>query len=106
MLRSKLGSISYKIVDKTKGTTILVQLNDYLTPKQKRLASTKPDVIWQFAQKLKKDYAKQGMDISVFVNSRLSVNGRPFKPFIDPDQDLAAIKWQALKHSDWILPSE
>ncbi len=106
MLRSKLGSISYKIVDKNKGNTIPVQLDEYLTPKQKRLASTKPDVIWQFAQKLKKDYAKQGMQISVFVNSRLSVNGKPFKQFIDPEEDLAAIKWQALKHSDWILPSE
>jgi len=106
MLRSKLGSITYKIIDKKTGTTIPVQLNDYLTPKQKRLASTKPDVIWQFAQKLKKDYAKQGWDISVFVNSRLSVNGKPFKQFIDPDKDLAAIEWQALRHSDWILPSE
>jgi len=106
MLRSKLGSISYKIVDKNTGNPIPVQLNDYLTPKQKRLASTKPDVIWQFAQKLKMDYAKQGRPISVFVNSRLSINGKPFKPFIDPEVDLAAIEWQALKHSDWILPSE
>lgn len=106
MLRSKLGSIRYKVVDKKTGNIIPVSLDDYLTPKQKRSASTKPDVIWQFAQKLKKDFGKQGTHISVFVDSRLSVNGKPFKPFIDPDTDLAAQEWEAFNHSDWILPSE
>ena len=106
MLRSKAGIITYKVVNKETGVITKIKLDDYLTPKQKRIASTKPDVIWQFAQRLKHIYKENGLDISVFVDSRLSVNGKQYKPFIDPEVDLAKVKWDAFKHSDWILPSE
>ena len=106
MLRSKAGIINYKVVNKATGIATKVKLDDYLTPKQKRIASTKPDVIWQFAQKLKEIYKKNGIDISVFVDSKLSVNGKPYKQFINPKVDLAAIKWDAFKHNDWVLSAE
>jgi len=106
MLRSKSGLTTYKVVDKNTNETTIVKLNDYLSPKQKRIASTKPDIMWQFAQRLKKEYAKKGQDISVFVTSKLSVNGKSYKPFINSEIDLAAVKWDAFKHADWILPSE
>ena len=74
--------------------------------KQKRVARSKPDIMWQFAQQLKKEFEAQGQDISVFVNSKLSVNGKHYKPFIDYDVDLASVKWNTFKHSNWILPSK
>ena len=53
MLRSKSSITSYRIENKDSGKSFIVNLDDYLTAKQKRSASTKPDVIWQFAQRLK-----------------------------------------------------
>lgn len=106
MLRTKGGSTSYKVVDKATNEVIRINLNDYLTKKQQRGATTKPDFIWQFAQHLKKEYAKQGRDVQVFVNAYVSVNGRPYKQLVNPEIDLAALPWSHFKHSDWLLPSD
>ncbi len=37
---------------------IPIDLNKYLSKKQRNIVSTKPDVIWQFAQRLKKNIPK------------------------------------------------
>jgi len=105
MLRTKHGKATYKIVNKKDQSTEVIKLEDYLSKKQQRLASTKPDVIWQFAQHLKKVYAAKGQDISVFVDCKISVNGRRHKPFIAAHNDLAAINWNTFKHSSWLLAS-
>lgn len=106
MLRTKGGSTSYKVVDKATNEVIQINLNDYLTKKQQRGATTKPDFIWQFAQRLKKEYAKQGKDVQVFVSAYVSVNGRPYKQLVNPEIDLASVPWSHFKHSDWLLPSD
>lgn len=103
MLRSKGGFTIYNVVDKKTNVKTIINLEHYLTPKQQRLASAKPDVIWQFSQILKEDFAKKGQDVSVFVDSKISVNGRKYIPFINPEVDLAATKWSVFTHSDWIL---
>ena len=106
MLRSKSGIVTYRVVDKNTNDTTVINLDDYLTRKQQRPASTKPDVIWQFAQHLKKEYAKNGKDVSVFVDCNISLNGKPYKRLINPEIDLASVDWSAFKHSPWILPSK
>lgn len=105
MLRTKSAYAVYKIVDKASGKETIVKLNDYLTKKQQRGVATKPDFIWQFAQHLKQEYAEKGKDIQVFVSTYVSVNGKERKQFINPNIDIASVKWNAFKHSDWILPS-
>jgi len=105
MLRSRSGIISFKVINNDNGSIINVNLNDYLTKKQRGRVASYPDFIWQFAQRLKKKYSKDGADISVYVNSRVRVNGSKLKPFIDPEIDLAAEPWDHLKHHNWILPS-
>ena len=104
MLRTKSGSARYYIENKTTGKRTLVNLNDYLSKKQKRTASTKPDIIWQFSQRLKQDFKKRGEDIAVFVDCKVSINGKPYKTFINPKVDIASVKWSATKHSSWVLP--
>lgn len=104
MLRVKSGTISYKVVDKANGKTIPIQWDAYLTKKQKSSASTKPDVIWQFSQHLKELFMVKGKDVAVYVNCKVKVNGKPFKPLIDPNVDLASVKWNTFSHNDWILP--
>ncbi|MBP1840410.1 HTTM domain-containing protein [Formosa algae] len=106
MLRIKRGQATYTIKNHTKNTVEQVRLKDYLSHKQRGLASSKPDVIWQFSQHLKSVYAAKGDSISVYVNARVSVNGRPAKQLIKPDVDLANVEWSPWKHSDWILPSK
>lgn len=106
MLRSKSGYATYKVVNKKTNKTTIVNLDHYLSRKQKRMIATKPDVIWQFAQHLKHDYKTKGQDIAVYVNAKASVNGRPYKTLIDPKVDLANAKWNVFKHNDWILPSQ
>lgn len=106
MLRSKSGKAHYYVIDKLTNKKTAIDLNDYLTRKQKHQASTKPDVIWQFAQRLKKEYASKGQDVSVYVDCYVRVNGRPYKKLIDPETDLANTEWNPFKHSSWILPSK
>jgi len=106
MLRAKSGTVNYRVVDKATNTRIPIRLDDYLTIKQKRIAATKPDIIWQFSQYLKQKFDAEGIDVSVFVNCKIMVNGSPSQALIDPEIDLAAETWNPYKHSDWILTSK
>ncbi len=106
MLRAKSGNTRYRVIDEATNQQIPIKLDDYLTKKQQRGASTKPDIIWQFAQHLKKDFAKKGKSVKVYVRSHVSVNGKPSKQLIDPNVDLANEEWHHFKHHDWILPSK
>jgi len=104
MLRTKNGFANYKVVDQETGETETIRLKDYLSEKQIRSATTKPDVIWQFAQRLKAIYLEKEKKVSVFANCKVSLNGKDIKPLIDPNVDLANVPWEPLKHSYWILP--
>ena len=106
MLRAKRGSVNYLVIDEATNNAIPIKLDDYLTRKQRSGASTKPDIIWQFAQYLKKDFAEQGKSVKVFVTAYVSVNDKPSKQLIDPKVDLANEEWHHFKHHDWILPSK
>lgn len=103
MLRSKGGHSSFKIIDKISGEEFMVDKTEYLTPKQRVATATKPDVIWQFAQRLKKEYAEKGMDVEIYVQAYVSVNGHPSKLLIDPEVDMAQAKWNYFGHNEWIL---
>ncbi|MBO6879466.1 HTTM domain-containing protein [Winogradskyella sp.] len=106
MLRAKSGSTKYRVIDEATNQQIPIKLDDYLTKKQQRGASAKPDIIWQFAQRLKEDFAKKGKSVKVYVRSYVSVNGKPAKQLIDPKVDLSSEEWHHFKHHDWILPSK
>ena len=105
MLRGKSGRITFKVVEKGTSDTIFIDKNDYLSKKQLRAIATKPDMIWQFAQRIEEEYAEKGKEIEVYAEGKISVNGGPYKQLIDPKVDLAAEKWQHFQHHDWILPS-
>lgn len=106
MLRVKNGQTSYWVENKETGDRTRINLRNYLSSKQRRSASTKPDVMWQFAQHLKYKFKEQGQDVAVYIKSKVSVNGKPYKIFINPDIDIANVEWQVFKHSNWILPSK
>ena len=107
MLRSRTGKIQFKVVNNETGGAHIVKLKNHLTKKQMRKIAAYPDFIWQFAQILKQDYAVNSDSISVYaVNSKVSINGKPYKAFIDPKVDLANEKWDHFGHHEWIFPSD
>ena len=106
MLRSKSGRVSFTVVNNETQKREFVKTSDYLSRKQLRSVASKPDCMWQFAQRLKKEYAQRGEDISVYVNAKISVNRRPYETYIDPNIDLANTTWNYFWHNDWILPSK
>ena len=106
MLRTKVGQTSYWVENKETETRLKINLDDYLSPKQKRSSSTKPDVMWQFSQRLKEKFKKDGQNVAVYITSRVSVNGKPYQTFINPEIDIASVEWDVFKHSTWILPSK
>jgi hypothetical protein len=105
MLRSRSGTIRYRVVNKKTDKVTFIDLGDYLTKKQRRRVACYPDFAWQFAQHLKKDYAQKGEDIQVFVTNTVKINQGEYYEFIDPKVDLASVPWKHFAHNDWIRPS-
>ena len=106
MLRTKTGNVKVFVIDKNTCEETRVDIYSKLTPKQRQSLATKPDFMWQYAQRLKKEYAKEGKDVGVYFDTHVSVNRKPSQPFIDKNVDLASEKWYHFKHHDWILPSK
>lgn len=106
MLRSRVGKGNFKIVDKNTGQIIKITPKNYLTTSQERKVFAYPDFTWQFAQYLKMDFEIKNIDVAVYLDdSLISINGKPFEPFLDSTTDLAAEPWKRLQHHTWILPS-
>ena len=103
MLRSKSGYNKFYIKENKSAPKEKVDLKNYLTSKQIRAMSGKPDMIWQFSQHLKKEYQQQGKDIEVYVKNRVRVNGGDKKAIINPKTNLANVTWNYWGHNDWIL---
>lgn len=106
MLRSRSGTIRYRVVNKETNKVDYIKLDDYLTKKQRRKVACYPDFAWQFAQHLKKEYAEKGEDIQVFVKNRVKINSGKYYEFIDPEVDLASVPWKHFGHNEWICPSQ
>ena len=106
MLRSRTGNTKFTVINKATHKTIPIKLDNFLTKKQQRHVKSKPDMMWQFAQHLKQHFADEGIGVKVFVKSFVSVNGKPYKEFINPEVDLSEQQWYHLKHHDWILSSK
>jgi len=105
MLRSKSGSARVHVVDKKTCETTRIDIYNLLSKKQYQSLPTHPDFMWQYAQRLKKQYAAIGKDVAVYFDVKVSVNRRPLQQFTNPNVDLAAEKWHPFKHHNWILPS-
>ena len=104
MLRTKSGIVNYKVVDKETGESRIIDHYKMVSKKQRNMLATKPDVMWQFIQRLKKQYKEEGKEVEIYItNSKVSVNGKPYEPFINPEVDIAKVSWNTFTHSSWIL---
>lgn len=100
MLRERKGTLNIKVVDKKTGLTRYHNYASELTPKQVKLLSNSPDIIWQYCQKLKNEAKKP---ISIFVECSVSINRRPYYKLIDEKTDMATAKFDYFGHNEWIL---
>ena len=104
MLRSKTGNLTYQITSTDADSTWSVKPNEFLTSKQSRAIVGKPDMIWQFAQYLDNHYQDIGVgDVEVRAVAYTRLNKQPVVRLIDDQVDLSKVRWESLKHSDWIL---
>ncbi|WP_194774652.1 HTTM domain-containing protein [Pararhodonellum marinum] len=107
MLRMQYGHVSFQVVDGESGETELVNLSDYLTPKQMNAVATHPDMCWQFVQRLKEEYSAKGKArVAIYAKGMVSLNQRPYQALYDPTADLAQVDWYRFKSADWLLPLE
>lgn len=104
MLRTKSATTNFYWVDKATGKREMVDQSYYLTPLQKSRVATHPDMIWQFVQYLDQDFKEIGVDVEIYVQSQISINGGPYFDYIDSTVDLTEVKWKYFGHQTWLLP--
>lgn len=106
MLRSRYGYAHFHVVNTAAGISDYIKLRDYLSANQVNDVSTKPDMIWQFARKLEDEYRRNGDvdDVEIYVNARVSINGRTREALVDPEFDISAVPWKRFGHQEWLLP--
>ncbi len=103
MLRTKSGDAVFKIKDKNSSRVWTEYPKNHLLPYQANSVAGKPDFIWQFSKYLQQLYKEKGYDVSVYVDSKCSVNGRNRAHLIDNKVDIAAQEWKRFSHHDWVL---
>lgn len=104
MLRSKYGYLDF-LVKKPDGSTERIHPKHRMSNKMANKMATRPDMIWQYAQRIEEEYAARGVSpVRVFAESRVSLNGRKTHPLVDPSVDLAAASWHPFSPQPWILP--
>ncbi|MBD3583982.1 HTTM domain-containing protein [Flavobacterium selenitireducens] len=103
MLRDRKGELTMTVIDKKTGAHIPYKLQSELTKRQLSGLKTHPDMIWQMAQRIKRQMAKNGREVAVYADVRNSINRAPMKTLLDPSVDLAAAEWNYFGHADWII---
>jgi len=100
MVMEKYGRAVFTVTDPTSGISQLVRPFDELTPLQTRMMATQPDMILSYVRHLQQRF---GLDVEVYGDVTVTLNGRPAVPLVDPAVDLAALS-DAAPLSAWLLP--
>lgn len=105
MVREKHGSVTYRVRFPHSGKELLIGPRRYLDPRQEREMAGQPDLIAQLARHIARDFERRGRGpVEVRAEALVSLNGRPPRPMIDPERDLAR-QADSLAPADWILPA-
>jgi hypothetical protein len=104
MLMEKMGSTTFKIVNKKTKAFFYVDNSDFLTSFQEKQMGSQPDFILEYAHYLGDHFKSQGhQNIQVFAQSYVALNGRLSQAYINPKVDLYKEK-ESFKQKNWILP--
>ena len=84
MLMEKNGYTTFILRDPQSGKQFEVDTDQYLTAFQEQQMKSQADMIYQFAQMLGDEYQDHhGVKPEIYVESRMSLNGRRSQPFLD-----------------------
>jgi hypothetical protein len=106
MLRSKSGSAVLRVVDRDTGESWKVYPRQDLSAKQRERVATRPDMMWRYSRHVRERYEQEGRDVEVYADTRVSLNGRPAQPLIDPEVDLSRAPWTWFEPLPWLVPLE
>ncbi len=103
MMRAKNGSVYFKVTDPDLHKCWKVDPAKIFDEDKVTWLAISPDIIWQYSQRLKTDFAKKGFsNVQVYAIGEVSLNRSSPMPLIDTTVNLAAVKWQSFRHSEWI----
>lgn len=106
-LRDKSSRISFEVTLPELGKKWTIDQREcrrYLSHRQVRKMSTRPDMIIQFVHYMEERLRKEHeTEVEIRVRAFVSLNGRPRQPMIDSSVDLTK-EPRDLRHADWILP--
>jgi len=104
MLIEKAGYAQFKIVDGITKKWFYVNNSDFLTSFQEKQMATQPDFILEYAKYLEHYFSEKGhKNIEVYVDSRVTLNGRFSTTFVDSKTNLIQ-ETESFKHKNWIIP--
>ncbi len=104
MAMQKSGTIEYRLYDCENNATWIENPRAGLTAFQYNMLSTQPDFILQYAHYLAQTHRDQGRAcVAVRADARVSLNGAPARPLVDPERDLTRVEDCLLCDRDWIL---
>lgn len=93
MVMEKNGYAEFMVIDPNSGKRWVEYPSKNLTTIQEKQMSFQPDMIWQYAQFLQKKYQKRGFEnCEVYVDCRVSLNGRRSQQYMNPKVNLANLK--------------
>lgn len=92
MLMEKAGTATFRIEDAADGRRWAEYPSARLDQTQQKQMAFQPDMIWQYAQYLKRIYLEKGlMAPKVYVDCWVSLNGRPSQRYLPADLDLTSV---------------
>lgn len=105
MLMEKAGAAFFYVQDGNEGRAMEIRNSDYLTPNQEKMMATQPDMILEYAHFLEEEFKTLGMeDPVVKAKVYVTLNGRPSRPFVNPEIDLTDKK--QINTNQWLVPFE
>jgi hypothetical protein len=103
-LRTKHGDVRFVAVNPKTGESTRIDPRNYLSSRQYRKFSGRPDMILQFAHHLRDEREAKGMKgVEIYAHTSVSLNGRRPQPLIDPEVNLAKVV-PSLAPKTWIVP--
>jgi vitamin K-dependent gamma-carboxylase len=106
LLVEKRGYFRYRLEDPATGRRWTISPREELTERQLHQASSSPDMLLQYAHRLRDRFRAEGHpDIAVYCDAWVSMNGQPSQRLIDPAVDLARERRWTLSGWRWILPA-
>ncbi|HZX13321.1 MAG TPA: HTTM domain-containing protein [Thermodesulfobacteriota bacterium] len=103
-LRSKVAKTRFFATNPVTDETWEIKIRDYLTNRQRKKMTTRPDMILNFSHYLANELRKQGYEkLEIRAEVWASLNGRKLQLLVDPTVNLAS-QQRSLLPAKWIMP--